>query len=1108
MNPTSADAKRIFLESVESYLPHEWEPFVASQCAGNPTLLQRVQELLAAHLQLLENTLGDDTVDDRPPGPSAGDQVGPYTLLQQIGEGGFGMVYRAQQLQPLCRVVALKLLKPGVDTRQVIARFEAERHTLALMEHPNIARILDAGATKSGNPYFVMELVDGISIKDFCQRERSTIGERLRLFVEACLAINHAHLKGIIHRDIKPSNVLVMSDNGQPVVKVIDFGIAKALGSHDSQVTLMTADRQLVGTPMYMSPEQATFNPVDVDIRSDIYSLGALLYEMLTGVNIFDFKSTNPLVHNELLQLIQHQDPLKPSGRIRKLELHKRLEIAVERQLKPSELERQIRPELDWIVMKALNKQPVFRYQSASELAADVQRFLNHQPVEACPSSSFYIAKKYLSRHKLASATSALIAVILFAATGISLWLANESRAAKLLSDQHLEVAYRAQREVMERGQELRKMLYALEMTAAWQFWRAGDSRAAQQALQHHLPSDGNEDHRGFAWHYLNYTLSHELLSMAGNESPILEVAVSPDNRWIASCDRGGHILIYNLDTGAKLQDLQYASKEVTSVVFSPDSRWLATAGQDSRIHVWHTTDWREKRSFGEHDGTITSIAWSPDGQAIASAGRDQSVRIWDPHTGECIQTFSNLNDVVRCVTWSPDGKRLAAADGPTVRLWETQTWQLQKQWHDQPDSLHSLAFSPDGRQLAAAGYGIDIWVYDVERLVASSRLETRSDHIRWLAFSPDNLHLVAGSFLRGPLIWRRKGLGFERVFSTNHVDDELPCLAFADQGRKLVTASAVTQLVSVLDFTRLFGVRRQLLDNRLVARNLEHDRLASVAADGSICFSSFQSGQLLGTLTGTTQPLGAAAFSDAADKLATASQHEISIWDAQQAMLLRRMPDAPWPVQRLLFSPLGNLLACGDERGNVQLLEVSTGRVRSDFKSTGYAGANFAFSPDESLLAHSLENPFKIQVWSTLDAKLQVELTTRAINGLQFSPDGKLLIGSSERGIEIWSIADRALVASLAHSTRVTGIDVSADGRTLASMDIDQRVRLWNLATGSEMFTILQHDQPLDFVQFASPSMLVVGAHFADSPHPGFLIFDAAEQEHVESTTVARQQY
>lgn len=196
-------------------------------------------------------------------------------------------------------------------------------------------------------------------------------------------------------------------------------------------------------------------------------------------------------------------------------------------------------------------------------------------------------------------------------------------------------------------------------------------------------------------------------------------------------------MLIWSLDTGAKLQDLHYASKEVTSLVFSPDGRWLATAGQNSRIHMWQTTDWQEIRSFGEHDGTITSIAWSPDGRAIASAGRDRAVRIWDPHTGECIQNFLDLNDVVRCVTWSPDGKHLAAADGPTVRLWETQTWRMQKQWHDQPDALHSLAFSPDGRQIAAAGYGTNIWVYDVERLVASTTLHT-SDRFRWVAFSPD----------------------------------------------------------------------------------------------------------------------------------------------------------------------------------------------------------------------------------------------------------------------------------------------------------------------------------------------------------------------------------
>ena len=299
--------------------------------------------------------------------------IGPYKLLEQIGEGGFGVVFMAEQQRPVRRRVALKVIKPGMDTRQVIARFEAERQALALMDHPNISRVLDAGATESGRPYFVMELVRGIPLSEFCDQNRLTVGERLELFITVCHAVQHAHQKGIIHRDIKPNNVLVTLHDGTPVAKVIDFGVAKATGQQLTEKTLFTSFAQMIGTPLYMSPEQAEMSGLDVDTRSDIYSLGVLLYELLTGTTPFDQERMRTAGYDEVRRIIREEEPAKPSARISTLN-RAATTVTANRKSDPSRLRQLFRGELDWIVMKALEKDRNRRYETAAAFAADVQR--------------------------------------------------------------------------------------------------------------------------------------------------------------------------------------------------------------------------------------------------------------------------------------------------------------------------------------------------------------------------------------------------------------------------------------------------------------------------------------------------------------------------------------------------------------------------------------------------------------------------------------------------------------------------------------------------------------------------------------------------------------
>ena len=348
---------------------------------------------------------------------SPGIVIGPYKLLEQIGEGGFGVVFMAEQQRPVRRRVALKVIKPGMDTRQVIARFEAERQALALMDHPNISRVLDAGATESGRPYFVMELVRGIPLSEFCDQNRLTVGERLELFITVCHAVQHAHQKGIIHRDIKPNNVLVTLHDGTPVAKVIDFGIAKATGQQLTEKTLFTSFAQMVGTPLYMSPEQAEMSGLDVDTRSDIYSLGVLLYELLTGTTPFDQERMRTAGYDEVRRIIREEEPAKPSARISTLN-RAATTVTANRKSDPSRLRQLFRGELDWIVMKALEKDRNRRYETAAAFAADVQRYLNDEAVEACPPSARYRFRKFARRNKAAFLTGSAVAVAMLVAVG------------------------------------------------------------------------------------------------------------------------------------------------------------------------------------------------------------------------------------------------------------------------------------------------------------------------------------------------------------------------------------------------------------------------------------------------------------------------------------------------------------------------------------------------------------------------------------------------------------------------------------------------------------------------------------------------------------------
>ncbi|QDV41060.1 Serine/threonine-protein kinase PknB [Stieleria neptunia] len=458
----------IFLEALDFESEEARAGYLDKACAGNAKLRASVEKLLGAHA-LPENPLDhpvailapDSTQDlsetlqvNRPIVEGPGALIGPYRLMEQIGEGGFGLVFVAEQQQPVRRKVALKVVKPGMDSRDVIARFEAERQALAMMDHPNIARAFDAGTTSNGRPYFVMELVRGVPITEFCDQHELSLRQRLEIFTTVCRAVQHAHQKGVVHRDIKPSNVLVTLHDETPVPKVIDFGVAKAIGQSLTDKTIYTRFTAMIGTPLYMSPEQAEMSGLDIDTRSDIYSLGVLLYELLTGSTPFEREQFNSVGLDEVRRIIREVDPPKPSTRLTTVAATLSTTSAT-RVRNPLQLSSAVRGDLDWIVMKALEKDRGRRYASASELADDVRRFLAEQPIEARPPSQLYQLSKFARRNKAVLVTVSLIAAAMMLGTAVSLWQASVAFGERNDKDAALQKALRLQQEADAAREEI-----------------------------------------------------------------------------------------------------------------------------------------------------------------------------------------------------------------------------------------------------------------------------------------------------------------------------------------------------------------------------------------------------------------------------------------------------------------------------------------------------------------------------------------------------------------------------------------------------------------------------------------------------------------------------
>jgi eukaryotic-like serine/threonine-protein kinase len=992
--------------------------YLGQVCGEDAALRVRIEALLRiareeTGLLPAPPVTGDpDVTPEWPPSEQPGEMIGPYRLCERIGEGGFGVVYAAEQSQPIRRRVAMKIIKPGMDSREVIARFNAERQTLALMDHPHIARVIDAGRAENGRPYFVMELFGGVPITQFCDDEMLNTRQRLRLFVDVCRAVQHAHQKGIIHRDLKPSNVLVMQREGRLLPKVIDFGVAKALSGRLTPDSVHTAQGQMIGTPLYMSPEQAASSGQDIDTRSDIYSLGVLLYELLIGTPPVDRKTLEGSGYDQVQRMLREFTPLKPSARLSTLHAEQRAKICVGRRIEDRQLLQLLRGELDWIVMKALEKDRDRRYESAAALADDIERYLAGDAVLAGPPSATYRLRKLAYRYRGLLASVTLVFLALSVGLVTALLQRREAINARAQVEETLE-------EVRLQKERAEVLAYAADIRSAAQALDRGDVLDAFETLSRQRPADGQTDQRGIEWS-----------------------------------------LLMNRARGTSSTSV-ISDKPLYTICEAPDSEHLVTGGADGMIYVLDAQTFATVSAFDSEQIEVNGLSFSADGKTLVSTGDDGNIRLWKFPSGEPLQTIPFGADKSYLALLTADREYLVACGRANdVRIFSLPSGQLTARLEFHERSVHDIALSPDGRLLACGSSDKRISVWDWREQTRLSRSDPRHGAVTSVAFSPDGRWIIDG--------------GVSGHVAVTRVDDRRPVSMYR-VGDAVQDVAVASDSASIAVLTRAGTLHQLLLDASAGLQEIVRDhpirRIHSgrvydaIWSDEQTLVSVGEDGHLSRTAMGALEEhsfeyphsnAGRIAVSPDGRLLAWANWEQMGLRDllSNNDILLENSPAIKY-TRHLAFSPNGRtLVACGRE-GWLVAVPVERLQEAAIHRLAGVGDlVSPRFSRDGRRLAVVDRTRKGVVILAVPEfreiSRFSLDLGDYAAD---LSSNGRFVVFNSARDLMIYNVDSGVCLArsDRHHRESIRRMSFLPGDDSIVTIGSEREIRLWNWKAGGE---------------------------------------------------------